>query len=404
MARRGKRLIPPATPLTMDLRSRIRRLVLGRCEPGQRLPSEAELAGQMKCSVASIRKALALLADEGMVLRRHGSGTYAGRGVPRQSGTTGVLFYGPPRIFIADRYIQQSYQGILTAADASGRNIHLLLAHSPKPFGLADEIRGRIDTSMLDSLICLEIFEHELMRDLAGWLPTVAMDFDCQQRGVSSCSLDHGQNMDVAVEHLWRLGHMQIGLAGALSRRHADPAIPARVSGYRQAMQRRNLPVDPDWVAAIGDGNEILGLLQRWQRTPRPLRPTALLCVGMFWNFAQAAVCLGIDVPRELSLVSHDREHSWLAHHENHPASTDQRFDVGLVATGRATDPMAPDLAPLRNMMPTALDLPFAAMGRWAVEEVSRRVRDPDSPPRHQTFTTGLFPGNSAGPATLPGG
>ena len=44
--------------------------------PGSRLPSESDLAAELRVSRASVRSALARLAAEGLVLRRQGDGTY----------------------------------------------------------------------------------------------------------------------------------------------------------------------------------------------------------------------------------------------------------------------------------------------------------------------------------------
>jgi GntR family transcriptional regulator len=47
-----------------------------RLEPGDRLPSEPELARGLGVSRPSLREGIALLAEEGVVHRLHGSGTY----------------------------------------------------------------------------------------------------------------------------------------------------------------------------------------------------------------------------------------------------------------------------------------------------------------------------------------
>jgi GntR family transcriptional regulator len=59
--------------LAEELRSRI---VAGEWEPGERLPSEPELARMRLVSRSSMRAAITLLEEEGYVSRRHGSGTY----------------------------------------------------------------------------------------------------------------------------------------------------------------------------------------------------------------------------------------------------------------------------------------------------------------------------------------
>jgi GntR family transcriptional regulator len=56
-----------------DLRRSIRN---GELKPGARLPSEAELARQHGRSVPTIQNALRLLSAEGLIDKRHGSGTF----------------------------------------------------------------------------------------------------------------------------------------------------------------------------------------------------------------------------------------------------------------------------------------------------------------------------------------
>ena len=48
----------------------------GELSPGERLPGEAELAAQLPASLGTIQKALAHLSERGLVVRRHGAGTF----------------------------------------------------------------------------------------------------------------------------------------------------------------------------------------------------------------------------------------------------------------------------------------------------------------------------------------
>ncbi len=59
--------------LADELRGRIH---AGEWGPGDRLPSEPELARRQAVSRSSVRSAIAMLEEEGFVSRRHGSGTY----------------------------------------------------------------------------------------------------------------------------------------------------------------------------------------------------------------------------------------------------------------------------------------------------------------------------------------
>jgi DNA-binding GntR family transcriptional regulator len=59
--------------LAQELRGRI---LAGEWAPGERLPSEPELARRRTVSRSSLRSAIAMLEEEGYVSRRRGSGTY----------------------------------------------------------------------------------------------------------------------------------------------------------------------------------------------------------------------------------------------------------------------------------------------------------------------------------------
>lgn len=55
----------------------------GRFKPGERLPSEAQLAARYTVSTPTLRSALALLQGEGLVEKIHGSGNYIRRPLRR---------------------------------------------------------------------------------------------------------------------------------------------------------------------------------------------------------------------------------------------------------------------------------------------------------------------------------
>ncbi|MGH8573713.1 MAG: GntR family transcriptional regulator [Gammaproteobacteria bacterium] len=54
-------------------------LATGRHRPGERLPPEQELSGQLGISRGTLRTALRRLEESGEIVRRQGSGTYVGR-------------------------------------------------------------------------------------------------------------------------------------------------------------------------------------------------------------------------------------------------------------------------------------------------------------------------------------
>jgi GntR family transcriptional regulator len=65
-------------PKYLRIHSNLReRITSGQWPPGSPLPSQRELADEFGVSIMTLRQALQLLTDEGLVETRHGSGTFA---------------------------------------------------------------------------------------------------------------------------------------------------------------------------------------------------------------------------------------------------------------------------------------------------------------------------------------
>jgi len=68
---------PAFSPLYQQIKTLITRsLQAGEWRPGEMIPSETELAARYKVSQGTVRKAIDALADENLVMRRQGKGTF----------------------------------------------------------------------------------------------------------------------------------------------------------------------------------------------------------------------------------------------------------------------------------------------------------------------------------------
>jgi GntR family transcriptional regulator len=63
----------------------LRKIEAGEWSPGDRLPSEATLANEHDVSLGTVQRSLRILEAEGLVVRRHGSGTYVAAALPTQN-------------------------------------------------------------------------------------------------------------------------------------------------------------------------------------------------------------------------------------------------------------------------------------------------------------------------------
>ncbi len=65
-----------STPLWLQLKHALRDLMASDLEPGDRIPSEAELCAAYGLSRVTVRQAITALVDEGVLHRQHGRGTF----------------------------------------------------------------------------------------------------------------------------------------------------------------------------------------------------------------------------------------------------------------------------------------------------------------------------------------
>ena len=65
----------PRHPIHEQIANLLREQI-AKSRPGEQLDSESKFSRRFGVSVLSVREALSTLAHEGLVIRRHGSGTY----------------------------------------------------------------------------------------------------------------------------------------------------------------------------------------------------------------------------------------------------------------------------------------------------------------------------------------
>lgn len=68
----------------------------GRWGPGERLPNEVMLAAELGVGRSSVREAVRLLARDGLLVVRHGSGTFAALTAPQQAASEQAGAAGEP--------------------------------------------------------------------------------------------------------------------------------------------------------------------------------------------------------------------------------------------------------------------------------------------------------------------
>lgn len=257
--------------------------------------------------------------------------------------------------------------GIEEAARAAG--YHLLLSSTTMNDEYAVEIfkdlaRRRFDGLIIASSFILESQEAEatLEQIRKRGLPVVEMD---ENYGVDSVAADYHEATKEMMSYLLSLGHRRIGLIYGVG---AHELGEDRLQPYRASLAAVGISIDKDLIVECGptieDGyqasKKLLGL---------SFRPTVIIAINdlLAIGALRAAADLGLQVPKDLSLVGYD--------------------DI----------PMANYLMPRL----TTVTKDAHAQGRKAFELLMERMQNPDLPRQVIHGPTRLIIRESTGPAPI---
>lgn len=394
--------IPRAGRLAHKVAGLIREQIV-RSQPGDLLPPARVMTREYRCSRNTLLAALAILRRDGVVATTRGVGSFvadpyrtAGR------GATGLLYYGAISTLVGTEYFREVMLGMLEEASVCQRAIQIMSANVSRAAAIRLKDIEQFALDRVDSVVAVEILNRQAVALLGQRMPTIAVDMECREPGVSSVWLDHAGSIRRLVDPLWMLGHRRIGFVGPILET-TDPAHILRRSAFLAELRARGIEPRPDWLihshGTTHAGNNFSGpSAGAICALPRADRPTALVIAagGNDWMMLAELVARGIRIPQDISVVAISLSSSWQdwtrqlpPHRGDQPPS---------VNSWPAYDPMDDRYASLRTMVPTGLRQPFRQMGQWAVREAHRRAADRQVEPDHQMFEPEFLPGNSMGP------
>lgn len=169
-----------------------------------------------------------------------------------------------------------------------------------------------------------------------------------------------------ATEFLLDLGHRRIGLINGLER--MDFAIRRR-TGYADALAARGIAPDPALMVS-DEMTEVAGFRAARAMLDLPDAPTAFLCASMISGMGarRAVEERGLEMGRDVSIIIHDDDLSYMKNGEDVPIFTATRSSV-------------------------------REAGRLAAEMLLSLVADPAQGPQNRLLEAELIIGQSTGPA-----
>jgi GntR family transcriptional regulator, arabinose operon transcriptional repressor len=315
------------------------RILDGRLSAGTRLPTDEELAALYQISRDTVRQALALLANEGLIERVQGRGTFVIQ--PRSNGSPVTQPKQKQIGLVLNRTLRTHLTmnllvGVEQAAKSHGYNVSFTYAEGEQDQQARDIARlqanhvlGMIiwamgDTTHDNSIQQLQTDQFPLIL-IDRYFPGLAIDY------VGSDNIGGGYR---ATEHLLILGHRRIGFVFAQEETLQTTSVYERWQGYCKALQKYEVPYDetlvvPDVRKLQSGARE--GLVEFLQR---PDRPSAIFAVNDYiaLDVLQAARAIHLRIPEDLAIVGFD-DQEFAAH--VHPSLTtikQQFIDIGLRA------------------------------------------------------------------------
>ncbi len=222
-------------------------ILMGRIKPGDRIPSENELAQMMSVSRNTVRKAISTLVNEGYLYTEHGKGTFCrDRSITKKNSrnigviTTYISEYIFPKVIqgIDNVLAQNGYSIILKNTDNDVNKEVVYLEEL-----LDKDVEGLIIEPTKSALFSYNLNYYEALD--RNNIPYVFIHgYYKQLEDRSQVLLDDAEGMYRAVNYLAEIGHRHIvGIFKA-----DDIQGINRHRGYVRALAEHSLQYDPEYV------------------------------------------------------------------------------------------------------------------------------------------------------------
>lgn len=212
--------------------------------------------------------------------------------VPKPQGRDGWML---------DPFFQELLGGIGEAA-RSLRCDYVVSHADPQNY---DDLSRLLDSSRASGIIFLgQSFLHERLNRLVGHpMKFIVWGGDLPGQDYASVGSDNFRGGEMATAHLARLGRKRIAFFGDTD----APEINQRYQGYRRALERFDLDIDPDLVFPAhfeieSAANSLHAMVSRGKDFDAVVCASDLIAIGVIRALQQ----LGRSVPEDVSVIGYD--------------------------------------------------------------------------------------------------
>lgn len=286
-------------------------LVGGQYRNGSRLPSEAELVRRFSVSRMTVVKAVQQLQQEGLLVRRPGSGTFASGGSDARNASYGLIIpdLGQTEIF------EPICKGMARSPDAAGHT--LSWGHSSASSASKEEEAEHLCQQYIEQRVSgvffaplefsrrRDVVNQRILRALRGaGIPVVLLDRCVLQYPERSeydvVGLDNRRAGFIVANHLLHRGARHIAF---LAEADSAETVDARIAGYREAHFAHGLTPDRN-LLITGDGTDAPALAALLERQ----HVDAFQCANDHTaaRLMQTLLGLGIRIPGDVRIAGVD--------------------------------------------------------------------------------------------------
>lgn len=298
----------------------------GKYTVGMRLPTERELCERFDVSRITAKRALDMLADDGIVERAKGKGTYVVDCKPvyrqQKSSMSADMFIGVIIPDFSDAFGTKLLYGI--EKGCGERGVNFLFRMTRGDYETEQRVISEMERIGIKGLLIAPvteaIYNPKLLQLILKKFPIVIMDRSMP--GVDACFVgtDNTASVKQAMDYLFDLGHKDIAWISPPIK-HTTPLDLRQNAFIESHIEHNCLPDSKLWynnIQAVRPGNATPDVIQQdLENLMAHLKAhpeiTAVFAseYNVAWLIKQAAQTLGLRIPQDLSIVCFDLPNSF---------------------------------------------------------------------------------------------
>ncbi|MGD7707389.1 substrate-binding domain-containing protein [Microlunatus sp. Y2014] len=289
-------------------------ILSGKWPQHSRLPADAALARTLGVGMNTVRRALSVLVDEGLLERRRGSGTFV-VGAPAPSRQARLIGLFVPSV---RRYFTDLVAGVESVVHARGGHLLLqsteynrtrerqqiaeLLERKPDGLILTPTLVGLADPEdylhQLESIECPVVLAERVPPRMAGRYPYSPLSY---------ATTDTRRGGHLAVEHLYEQGCRRIGLMSSRN----TPTSEGLHQGFIEAVHAFDLSADraiARWPPCSPD--RMAQYIEEYAEMVHRNGIQGVVCLddGRAKQLVPHLRAAGLDIPGDVKLVAFEDE------------------------------------------------------------------------------------------------